>query len=252
VALSYLGLNLLLLGFADQARQAVERSIEEAERLSHPPSLCFAHSIASRVYYLRGDKADLAHHSAMVVKLANEQGLGLWQALGNIYSGWSRGESGGSTEAAELMRAGLAKYRAGGAGLGLPLYLLGLANAEAAAGHHAVASGLLDEAQDAIAGSEERWIAAEIDRLAGEIALDAPQPDAAKAQASFERALEMAREQQARCWELRTAMSLARLWRDQGKRQDARKLLAAVHGGFTEGFGTSDWKQAKALLDALE
>ncbi|HUD87039.1 MAG TPA: adenylate/guanylate cyclase domain-containing protein [Xanthobacteraceae bacterium] len=250
VALSYLGLDLLLLGFADKARQVAEQSVEEAQKLSHPPSLCFAHSIASRVHYLRGDKDALAQHAAMVVKLANEQGLGLWQALGAIYSGWSRGESGAAGEAVELMRTGLAKYRGGGAGLGLPLYFLGLAKVEAGAGNHESALRLIDEAQDTIKASEERWIAPEIDRLAGDIALTAPE-HAAKAQAYFERAFAVAREQQAKSWELRAAMSIAWLWRDQGRRQQARELLSSVCDGFTEGFDTDDLKQAKALLDTL-
>ena len=87
--------------------------------------------------------------------------------------------------------------------------------------------------------------------MAGEIALKSPQADAAKVQAHFERALTIARKQQAKSWELRAAMSMARLWRDQGKPQQARELLAPVYGWFTEGFDTLDLKQAKALLDEL-
>ena len=87
--------------------------------------------------------------------------------------------------------------------------------------------------------------------MAGEIALKSPQPDATKAEGYFERALAVARQQQAKSWELRAAASLARLWRDQGKPQQARELLAPVYGWFTEGFDTLDLKEAKALLDAL-
>ena len=78
-----------------------------------------------------------------------------------------------------------------------------------------------------------------------------PEPDAAKAEAYLEQALTVARRQQAKSWELRAAMSMARLWRDQGKPQQARELLAPVYGWFTEGFDTRDLKEAKALLDAL-
>ena len=88
-------------------------------------------------------------------------------------------------------------------------------------------------------------------RIAGEIALMSPEPDAAKAEAYFERALAVARKQQAKSWEQRAAMSMARLWRDQGKQQQARELLAPVYGWFTEGFDTLDLKEAKALLDEL-
>ena len=99
--------------------------------------------------------------------------------------------------------------------------------------------------------TKEKWCEAEIHRTAGEITLLSPAPDAAKAQAHFERALAIARAQQAKSWELRAATSLARLWRDQGKRQQARELLAPIYGWFSEGFDTRDLKEAKALLDEL-
>ena len=98
--------------------------------------------------------------------------------------------------------------------------------------------------------SKESWWEAEIDRIEGELALKSP-PDAARAEVYFERALAVARQQQAKSWELRAAMSLARLWRDQGKLQQARELLAPVYGWFTEGFDTRDLKEAKALLEEL-
>ena len=109
----------------------------------------------------------------------------------------------------------------------------------------------MGEAVTAVNTTKERWCEAEVSRIAGEIALKSPRPDEAKAEAYFERALAVAREQQAKSWELRAAMGLARLWRDQGKRQQARDLLAPVYGWFTEGFDTLDLKEAKALLEQL-
>ena len=102
-----------------------------------------------------------------------------------------------------------------------------------------------------VKATEERWCEAKVNRIAGEVALKSPRPDATKAQAHFERALAVARKQQAKSWELRAAISMARLWRDQGKPQQARELLAPVYGWFTEGFDTLDLKEAKALLDTL-
>jgi predicted ATPase len=99
--------------------------------------------------------------------------------------------------------------------------------------------------------TNERWYEAEIHRTAGEIALLLPDSDLAKAEANFKHALSIARQQQSKSWELRAAMSMARLWRDQGKRNEARNLLAPVYGWFTEGFDTLDLKEAKALLDEL-
>jgi predicted ATPase len=107
------------------------------------------------------------------------------------------------------------------------------------------------EALAAVEATKERMVEAEIRRTAGEIALMASESDAGKAEAYFNRALSVARQQQAKSWELRAAMSLARLWRDQGKVQQARELLAPVYGWFTEGFDTLDLKEAKALLEQL-
>ena len=109
----------------------------------------------------------------------------------------------------------------------------------------------VDEAIAAVETTKEKWWEAEVHRVAGEIALKSPEHDAAKAEMYFERALSVAREQQAKSWELRASMSLARLWRSQGKAQQARELLAPVYGWFTEGFDTRDLKEAKALLDEL-
>jgi predicted ATPase len=109
----------------------------------------------------------------------------------------------------------------------------------------------IGEAMTAIETTKQRWCEAEVNRTAGAIALKSPKPDTAKAEAYFERALAVARKRQAKSWELRAAMSMARLWRDQGKPQQARELLAPVYGWFTEGFDTRDLKEAKAFLDDL-
>ena len=109
----------------------------------------------------------------------------------------------------------------------------------------------IGEAMTAVETINERWCEAEVNRIAGETALLSLEPDVAKAEMYFERALAVAREQQAKSWELRAATSMARLWRDQGKWQQARGLLASVYGWFTEGFDTLDLKKAKALLDEL-
>ena len=133
----------------------------------------------------------------------------------------------------------------------MPLYLSSLARAYAKLGQLDDAWRCIGEAFAVMKTTKENWYEAEINRIAGEIALMSPQPDAAKAQAYFERALAIARKQQAKSWELRATMSLARLWRGQGKRDEARQLLRPVYGWFTEGFDTLDLKEAKTLLDAL-
>ena len=109
----------------------------------------------------------------------------------------------------------------------------------------------IDDAIEKVERSKEKWGEAEVHRIAGEIALKSPAPDTERAEKYFDRALAVARHQQAKSWELRAAMSMARLWRDQGKPQQARELLAPVYAWFTEGFDTRDLKEAKALLEEL-
>ena len=133
----------------------------------------------------------------------------------------------------------------------MPAYLSLLARTYAVLGQFDDARRCIGEAMTAVETTKERWCEADIHRIVGEIALMSPEADAAKAEAYFERALAVARAQQAKSWELRAAMSMARLWRGQGKRDAARELLAPVYGWFTEGFDTLDLKQAKALLDEL-
>jgi len=132
-----------------------------------------------------------------------------------------------------------------------PLFLSHLALANTKIGHFDDAGISIGEAATVVETTHERWHEAELNRIAGEIALRSRERDAVKAQSCFERALEIARAQQARSWELRAATSLARLWRDQGRRAGAHDLLAPVYGWFTEGFDTLDLKEAKALLEEL-
>jgi predicted ATPase len=133
----------------------------------------------------------------------------------------------------------------------MPLFLSPLARCYAELGKFSDAWHHIGEAMATIKATKETWCEAEINRIAGEIALKSPEPKTAKAQAYFDRALSVARAQQAKSWELRAAMSMARLWRDQGKRDEARDLLAPVYGWFTEGFDTLDLKEAKMLLEEL-
>jgi predicted ATPase len=133
----------------------------------------------------------------------------------------------------------------------VPTQLTWLAAAHAELGQFADAWRCVGEATTAIETSKESWYEAEVNRITGEIALMSPGSEATKATAYFERALAIARAEQAKSWELRAAMSLARLWRDQGKQDEAHDLLAPVYGWFTEGFDTLDLKESRALLDEL-
>jgi predicted ATPase len=142
-------------------------------------------------------------------------------------------------------------YRSMGSQLTLPWHLSHLAMACGELGQFDEAWSYISEAMTAIETTKETWYEADVHRIAGEIALMSPERDTARAEAYFERALQVARAQQAKSWELRAATSMARLRREQGKRDEARELLAGVYGWFTEGFDTPDLKQARALLDEL-
>jgi predicted ATPase len=180
--------------------------------------------------------------------LAEEKGASFWKAFVIVFQGWLLALTGNASKAVQMITSGVAALRSTGATLWLPLYLSFLARAHAEVGQFYDAYRCTGEAIAAVETTKETWCEAEVHRVAGEIALMSPEPDAAKAEACFERALAVARQQQAKSWELRAATSMARLWRDQGKPQQARELLAPIYGWFTEGFDTRDLKEAKALL----
>ena len=159
--------------------------------------------------------------------------------------------TGRALDAIEMLISGIAALRTMGATANMPIYLSHLARAYAELGQFEQAWRCIDEAMAAGETTKEKWCEAEIHQTAGELTLLLPEPNAAKAQAHFASALAISREQQAKSWEPRTATSMARLWRGQGKRQQARDLLAPIYDWFTEGFDTLDLKQAKALLDEL-
>jgi predicted ATPase len=186
-----------------------------------------------------------------LVALAEEKGALFWKALGMMSQGRVLALTGKAWDAVHMITSGITASRSTGATQVMPRHLSHLAGAYAELGQFDDAWRCISEAMTAIETTKERWHEAEVNRTAGEIALKSPESDAAKAEAYFERALAVARQQQAKSWELRAAMSMARLWRDQGKREEARDLLAQVHGWFTEGFDTLDLKEAKALMEEL-
>jgi predicted ATPase len=185
-----------------------------------------------------------------LVALANEKGAVFWKTAGTLFQGCVSVLTGNPSDAIQLISSGITAWRATGSTMWVPLYLTHLAKAHAAFGQFDDAWRCMSEAMTTIETTRESWYEAEVNRTAGDIALLSPEHDAAKAEAYFERALSVARKQKARSFELRTATSLARLWREQGKRQQARDLLAPVYDWFTEGFDTFDLTEAKALLDA--
>jgi predicted ATPase len=202
-------------------------------------------------YFYCGDYVTANALADELVALADEKGAFFWKAFGMMNQGWLFALIGKASDAVPMITSGITGFRSTGTTMWIPMYLSHLARAYSGLGQFDDAWRCIDEAMAAVATTKETWSEAEINRTAGEIALLSPEPDAPKAEAYFERALAIARTQQAKSWELRASMSLARLWRDHGKVQQARELLAPVYGWFTEGFDTRDLKEAKALLEEL-
>jgi predicted ATPase len=244
---AYLGNVLFILGYPDQALVRSNRAIAEAKR--HAPPRFFAVSLAvgTRLLSLVGDNTALTDRADQLVALATEQGFTHWGAQGMIYRGWAKVKAGNVTEGAALLRTGSAAYRATGAQLFVPHYLDLQAAACEIGGQIEEALSLLDDALQLAERTGERWLEAELNRHKGELLLRQNHTEAAEE--LYYKALSIAREQEAKLWELRAAGSLARLRRDQGRRAEARGLLAPVYDCFTEGFDTPDLKDAKALLD---
>jgi predicted ATPase len=208
-------------------------------------------ALVDLTHALCGNYATASALADELITLADEKGAVEWKALGTLNRGWVLALTGKASDAVQIITSGIATHRSTGSTTWLPLYLSYLAGAYAVLGQFDDALRCIGEAVTAVEITRETWLEAEVSRVAGEIALKSPKLDPAKAERYFERAIAIARQQQAKSWELRAAMSMARLRRDQGKVQQARELLAPVYGWFTEGFDTLDLKEAKALLDEL-
>ena len=243
---------LWALGYPAAARNDAERALNECAR-DRPSDHIDVCAVVGR--YSTSTTGTYAAAQSLLdelAALADEKDASLfWKATEIAFRGVLFALTGNASDAVRAITSGMTSLRSTGATLYEPWYLWHLAMAYAELGQPDDARRCIDDAIDKVERSKEKWCEAEVHRIAGEIALKSPAPDTEKAEKHFERALAAARQQQTKSWELRAAMSMARLWRDQGKPQQARELLAPVYGWFTEGFDTLDLKEAKALLDEL-
>ena len=239
------------LGYPAASRNDAERAVKNAREIGQATTLMYAlfHAVVDHVR--SGNYVAAYTQVDELIALADERGALFWKAFGTAVRGWIFTETGKASDAVRAITSGITSLRSTGAILYEPWHLLYLAMAYAELGQPDDARRCIDDAIDRVERSNEKWCEAEVHRIAGEIALKSPAPDTEKAQKYFERALTVARQQQAKSWELRAATSMARLWRDQGKRDQALDLLAPVYGWFTEGFDTLDLKEAKTLLEEL-
>jgi predicted ATPase len=260
------------LGYPDQALQRMDEALTLARGLSHPHSLAFALVFATLLHAYRREGPAVQERAEATISLSTEQGFPSWLAQGTVMRGWALAEQGQAEEGIPQIREGLAGWRATGAELGSPWWLTLLAEAYGKVGQIEAGLEALAEALAAVNKSGERHYEAEIYRLQGELLLkdeggrmkacpersrrDEMSPEACflEAESCFQRAIEVARAQQAKLLELRAVVSLARLWHSQGspdKKDEARQLLADIYDWFTEGFDTVDLQEAKVLLEEL-
>ena len=250
-AFVHLSLALWHCGYPDQCARAADRALTYSRELGHAHTLAHGLGLAGVAAVFSRNVATVCAYSYDCRALASEHGFAQWAAYGQILQGWADAQKGEATAGTARIRGGMAAAEATGYRLRAPLFLTLLAEALALAGKIEEALATLDDALAKAAVSGERGSNAEIHRLRGELTGRLPYPDPAKAEDSFRTALAIAREQGTRGYELRAATSLARLWREQGRRGEARELLAPVYGWFTEGFGTADLREARALLESL-
>jgi class 3 adenylate cyclase/predicted ATPase len=232
--LSFRSWGLWLLGFPEAALADADSAIEDAREIGHPATLMFALSEAIFTYILCGHYGSTSTRAAELVALADEKGAVHWRAAGMTMRGCVSAMTGEASNAVQMITSGIAALRSMRTNVRRPLFLSFLARAYADAGRFDDAWRFIGEAITVMETTKQTWHEADINRTAGEIALLSPDRDAVKAQAYFERALEIARAQQARSWELRAATSLARLWRDSGRRAEAhdpRARVRLVHRG---------------------
>ncbi len=245
-----LGWAFWILGYPDQGLRSAEKALELARRLNRPFSIAFAlqHSIA--VLGLRREFRSMRPLCESLIEVAREHGFPRWLASGEMSLGIVEVFEGGGVDALERARRAVERLKSTGAGLVYNHATMLLADAQLLPGRRADGLAVVDAAIESIAESEQRITEPELHRLRGELLLLAPADETA-AEQSFRRALEIARAQSARSWELRAATSLARMLLRRGIRDEARSILEPVYSWFTEGFATADLAAAKSLLDEI-
>ena len=251
VILCWRSLAAWVLGYPAAAISDSDQAVGDGRDIGQAGSLMYVLLLASFTHTFCGNCATATALVNEVTALADEKGSLVTKAIGALVQAEIFALNDNATAALQSNIDGLNAFRSTQQTVFIPIYLSWLARTYAKLGKFDDAWRCIGEAVTAIETRKETWCEAEVNRIAGEIALGSPAGDLLKAQAYFERALAFAQQQQAKSFELRAAVSLARLWRSQGKVQQARGLLAPVYGWFTEGFDTRDLKEAKALLEEL-
>jgi predicted ATPase len=250
--LSFIALILHWQGFPERALARGREALGAAHELGHAYTTNQALFLSCWLHRGCGEPRIVQERAEALIALATEHGLSAWSSDGTVMHGWALAATGEVAAGIAEMRQGLADKRASGVLLFQPSFIGLLADIYTRTGDPAEALVLLAEALAIVGRMDVRWFEAELHRLKGEALLRVPVADGAGAEVCFLKAIEVAREQGARWWELRAAVQLARLWADRGERRKAHDLLAPVYGWFTEGFDTRDLRDARKLLDELQ
>jgi predicted ATPase len=252
VALGYLAVTFAILGYVGKSRMLLEETIGRGNLLTHVPTRAFAQTFRMHLaLFFNRDYADARIVGESLLSLAIEHNLQFFKVYGELHSNWLRAEAGDIPKGIKGMREALTAWQTMGYRVWLPRFLGMLASAYHRAGEAKEGLRVIRDALSAIETTSEREYEAEVLRIKGELLLIANLPNEAVAQASFLKAIDVARHQSAKIWELRAATSLARLWRDTGRSAEAHDVLAPIYDWFTEGLDLPDLKDARSLLDEL-
>ena len=245
-----LAVALWHLGYPDQALEVNREACQLAREIGHPFSLAYCLHHTGWLYQFCRLGVEVQTAAEEQIAIATEQGFALWHATGTFFRGAGMLLQGRLEESLPLLLKGIDAFRATGAEILRPFQLSVLGDAYIQAARFEEAHAALDEGLALAEKNDDRVQEAELHRLEGELLL-AESPDQAAAEDCFTRAIETARRQQSKAWELRASMSLARLWQRQGHRGEAYRMLATIHATYTEGRTTPDLVEAGALLEAL-
>jgi predicted ATPase len=248
---SFMALVLLWQGHADRALACGEAALAAAYELNHTYTLSHVLYLNCWLHQVRGEAHIVRDRASAMLSLTAEHNYPIWLANAKVLHGWAVAATGAAEAGLAQVRDGIADQRSLGLRLHLPCFLGLLAELLTKAGAWSEALAVLGEALAIVGATGERWFEPELHRLKAEALIASAPGDPAGAEASLDRALAVAREQGAKFWELRAAITLVRLWRDQGRRREAGDLLAPVYGWFTEGFDTPALQAAKDLLGEL-
>jgi predicted ATPase len=251
-ARSYAALTLWILGYPAQALERSREALDLALELSHPFSLAQARQHAAFVHLFRGEVRPARDQAEALIGLSSEQGFPFYVGVGVFLRGWVQATEGQLEEGIAHMRAVVDAKRTAFLQVGIPTLIALLAEVYGKAGQPQEGIGLIREVMDAVNKAGARVHESNLHWQRGELLLAVSEDNQAKAENCFRQAIDVARRQSAKSAELRAATSLSRLWQKQGKKEEARQLLAEIYGWFTEGFDTRDLKEAKALLEEFE